>query len=353
MFIKIVHLSIDLGEFQLKDVSLDCEQGDYVVIIGPTGSGKSVILETIAGFYKPDKGKIILEGKDITNVPPEQRNMSIVYQDYVLFPHMSVYDNIAYGLKKKISDKSFIEKEVKAIARLLKIEHLLHRLPTTLSGGEAQRTAIARALVVKPRLLLMDEPFSALDVKTKEELRQLVKTAIKEYQTTTIHVSHDLDDVWSLATKVVMMQRGKILQVGPPEHIFTSPVNDFVAEFVGTNTLKCKIIGRKNGFTLLEAGKNVKLYSKDQGTPGKEVMVAIRPEHILISSEPIFDHTPNAFCGLITETKVQGGFVWLTLNIDGLSFKAILTNNAYELLKLKEKTKVFIAVKSRDVRIVS
>jgi molybdate transport system ATP-binding protein len=199
----------------------------------------------------------------------------------------------------------------------------------------------------------MDEPFSALDVKTKEELRQLVKTAIKEYQTTTVHVTHDLDDVWSLATKVVMMQRGKILQVGPPEHIFTSPINDFVADFVGTNTFKCKIISRENGFTLLEAGKNVKLYSKDQGTPGKETIVAIRPEHILISSEPVSEHAPNVFCGTITNTKIQGGVVWLTLNINGLPLKAILTSNAYELLNLKEKTKVFIAVKSRDVKIVS
>lgn len=353
MFIQIVHLSIDLENFQLRDINLDCDQGDYVVIIGPTGSGKSVILETLAGFYKPDEGKIILEDKDITNVPPEKRNMSIVYQDYVLFPHMSVYDNIAYGLKKRISDKRLIEKEIKAIASLLKIEHLLHRLPVTLSGGEAQRTAIARALAVKPRLLLMDEPFSALDVKIKEELRHIVKTAIKRYQTTTIHVTHDLDDVWDLATKVVVMRKGEILQVGPPEHIFANPVNSFVADFVGTNTLKCKIIDRKNGLTLLETGENIKLYSKDQGIPGKEVIVSIRPEHILVSSEPIFGYALNAFCGMIAKTRVQGQLVWLTLNIEGLSLKAVLTANAYEMLKLDKKTKVFISVKTSDVRITA
>lgn len=351
MFIKIVHLSINLGEFQLKDINLSIDKEDYVIIIGPTGSGKSVILETLAGFYKPDEGRIIVEGKDITNVPPEKRNMSIVYQDYVLFPHMSVYDNIAYGLKKKISDKGLIEKEVKAIASLLKIEHLLHRLPSTLSGGEAQRVAIARALVVKPKLLLMDEPFSALDVKTKEDLRHLLKTAIKEYQTTTIHVTHDLDDVWHLATKVVMMRKGEILQVGSPELIFANPVNNFVANFVGTNMFKCKIIGKKNGFTLLQVGKNIKLYSTDQGTPGTKVNVSIRPEHILISSKPVFDYTPNVFCGVIEKTKIQGGFVWLTLKIEDFYLKAILTANAYDLLKLDKKTKVFISVKSSDVRI--
>ncbi|ACV24967.1 ABC transporter related [Methanocaldococcus fervens AG86] len=178
-FLEIKNLSIDLGEFKLIDVNLEIEKGDYLTIIGPTGSGKSILLETIAGFYKPKNGKIFLEGEDITNLPPEKRNMSIVYQDYVLFPHKTVFENIAYGLKKKIKDKDKIKEEVNRISELLNISHLLHRKPGTLSGGEQQRTALARALVVKPKLLLMDEPFSALDVKTKENLRKLVKKAVR------------------------------------------------------------------------------------------------------------------------------------------------------------------------------
>ncbi len=352
MFIKIAHLSIDLKDFQLRDVNLDIEKGDYVVIIGPTGSGKSVILETIAGFYTPETGKIILEGQDITYFPPEKRNMSIVYQDYMLFPHMTIYENIAYGLKKTF-DKGCIEKEVKHIARLLKIEHLLHRFPGTLSGGEAQRTAIARALVVKPRLLLMDEPFSALDVKTKKELRQLVKTALKEYQTTTVHVTHDLDDVWHLATKVVIMRQGKVLQVGPPEHIFANPTDNFVADFMGANTFKGKIIGEENGLSLLKLAEGIKLYSKDQGPIGQEAIVAIRPEHILISPKSSFSHVSNVFCGRIINTKVQGHLVWLTLDIEGLYLKALLTPNAYELMGLNERGRVFVTIKSSNVKIIS
>ncbi len=351
MFIRITHLSIDLKDFQLRDVNLDIEKGDYVVIIGPTGSGKSVLLETIAGFYTPEAGKIILEGQDITYLPPEKRNISIVYQDYMLFPHMTVYENIAYGLKKTL-DKNRIEEEVKHIARLLKIEHLLHRFPDTLSGGEAQRTAIARALVVKPRVLLMDEPFSALDVKTKEELRRLVKNVLKEYQTTTLHVTHDLEDVWQLATKVVVMRHGKVLQAGPPEDIFATPIDNFVANFMGANTLKAKIIGEENGLTLLKLAEGIRLYSRDKGPIGQEVIVAIRPEHILISPNLSFNHASNIFCAQVINTSMKGHLVRLTLNIEGLFLNALLTPNAYELLRLNKRERVFVTIKSSNVKII-
>ena len=243
-FLEIEDLSIDLGEFKLVDVNLKVKKGDYLTIIGPTGSGKSILLETIAGFYKPKKGRVYLDGEDITDLPPEKRNMSIVYQDYVLFPHKTVFDNIAYGLKKKIKDKDKIKEEITQIVEVLNISHLLHRTPDTLSGGEQQRVALARALVVKPKLLLMDEPFSALDVKTKENLRRLVKKAIKEYETTVLHVTHDFDDVWSLANRVAVMKNGRILQEGEVNEIFYKPSINFVAEFVGTNVLDGEVIDK-------------------------------------------------------------------------------------------------------------
>ncbi|MCE5213177.1 MAG: ATP-binding cassette domain-containing protein, partial [Methanobacterium sp.] len=170
MFLNIKDLCVDLGQFHLKNVDLSLEKNDYLVLIGPTGSGKSVLLETIAGFFSPYKGKILLEGKDITNLKPEKRGISIIYQDYVLFPNMNVYENIAYGLKKKIDDKDLIESKILNLAKLLKIDHLLERNPETLSGGEKQRTAIARSLIVEPNILLMDEPFSALDINTQAYL---------------------------------------------------------------------------------------------------------------------------------------------------------------------------------------
>ncbi len=232
MILEIENLCVDLGEFKLNGVSLKADRGDYIVIIGPTGSGKSIVLETVAGFYKPIRGKIRLEGRDITFLPIEKRNVSIVYQDHALFPHMSVFENIAYGLKKKERNSSIVREEVRKIAKILGISHLLHRKPDTLSGGEQQRVAIARALVVKPKLLLMDEPFSALDVKTRENLRKLVKKAVKKYDTTVLHVTHDFEDVFSLANEVAVMKDGEIVQTGRPEEIFSRPLNDFVADFV-------------------------------------------------------------------------------------------------------------------------
>ena len=178
-FLEVRDLCLDVGDFELSGIGLKAEKGDYLALIGPTGSGKSLLLETIIGFYGPEKGRIILEGKDITNFPPDMRQISIVYQDHVLFPHMDIFENIAYALRKKLRDKKQIEAEVKQIAGVLGIGELLHRKPATLSGGEKQRAAIARSLVVRPKLLLLDEPFSALDARTKEKLREMLKKAIK------------------------------------------------------------------------------------------------------------------------------------------------------------------------------
>ncbi len=158
---------MDLGGFKLRDVTFSVDKCDYVCIIGPTGVGKSILLETIAGLYNPKKGRILLDGEDITHLPPERKHVGVVYQDYALFPHMTVFNNIAYGLRKKIKDKNIVKQEVKRIAELLEIDHLLHRKPGTLSGDEQQRVALARALIVRPKLLLMDEPFSALDVRQR------------------------------------------------------------------------------------------------------------------------------------------------------------------------------------------
>lgn len=174
-FLEVRDLCLDVGGFELDRIELKAEKGDYLTLIGPTGSGKSLLLETIIGFYGPEKGRIILEGKDITDLPPNMRQISLVYQDHMLFPHMNVFENIAYAIRKKLRDKKQIEAEVKQIAGVLGIGELLYRKPATLSGGEKQRAAIARSLIVRPKLLLLDEPFSALDVRTKEKLRKMLK----------------------------------------------------------------------------------------------------------------------------------------------------------------------------------
>ncbi|AEH07309.1 ATP-binding cassette domain-containing protein [Methanothermococcus okinawensis] len=366
-FIKVENLSIDLGEFHLVDIDFEIKKGDYLTIIGPTGSGKSILLETIAGFYKPKKGRVFLEGEDITNLPPEKRNMSIVYQDYVLFPTKTVFENIAYGLKKKINDKEEIKKEVTQIAEILNIAHLLHRKPDTLSGGEQQRVALARALVVKPKLLLMDEPFSALDVKTRENLRNLVKKAIEKYETTILHVTHDFDDVWNLATKILVMRNGKILQKGDINDIFYRPSINFVADFVGTNVLEGEIIGKEDGLSKIKVGdcillsiddsennNNYNKSNKDNNIDkNNNVKLSIRPEDIIISKNPINISARNEFKCKVKEIKKIGNLVYLILNIGGTPTKCILTPNALSQLEIKEGDEVYAIIKAINVRIIN
>jgi len=349
MILEIENLSVDLGEFKLNDVSLKVNRRAYVTIIGPTGSGKSILLETIAGFYKPLKGRILLEGKDITGLPPEKRCVSIVYQDYALFPHMNVFENVAYGLRKKESNASTIREEVRRITEILSISHLLHRKPTTLSGGEQQRVAIARALVVKPKLLLMDEPFSALDVKMRENLRKLVRKAVKEYDTTVLHVTHDFDDVFSLANKVVIMKNGRILQIGKPEDVFSKPSNDFVADFVGTNILEGVVIGKEKGLTLIKVGEHI-LYSTDHAEVNERVRISIRPENIILSNEMCSDK--NTFLCSVDEIKRATNLVWLTLRSGDLRFKVVTTPSSIDTIDINIGRNVFASFKAVDVRIV-
>ncbi len=352
MFLELENLSIDLGEFKLSGVSLGVEEGDYVVVIGPTGSGKTVLIETINGFYTPERGRILMCGKDITSLPPEERGISVVYQDYVLFPHMSVYDNIAYGLRKRLKDEHRIEMKVKEVAEVLRIDHLFERIPTTLSGGEMQRVALARALVVRPRLLLMDEPFSALDVRTKEKLRKLVKSAIRTYNATVLHITHDFDDVFGLATKVAVMKDGKVLQVGEPEEVFSKPLGDFVADFVGTNVLRCKVEEVRDGMTILSCS-GVRLYSLDSACLGEDVDVSIRPENIIVAREMVSSSAKNSFRGKVTEVVESGHLVWLSLSIGGVSLKVVITPNSRDLLGIEAEKELYVLFKAASVRILN
>lgn len=231
--LKIEHLYKKLGDFQLEDIDLEIAQGEYFVILGPTGTGKSVILEIIAGLYKPDKGQFYFNGEDLSNKYPENREIGFVYQDYLLFPHLCVKKNIVFGLKQKKFTKSEIEQKLNEIILKFKIEHLLERYPITLSGGEQQRVAMARALITSPKILLMDEPLSALDPSTKNEFLITLKKIHENRKNTVIHVTHDFNVALYLADRIAIMNDGAIVQVGTPEEIFKKPKSIFVANFIG------------------------------------------------------------------------------------------------------------------------
>ena len=224
----------NLGSFRL-DVEFSMSRS-YCVVLGPTGAGKSLLLELIAGILKPDKGRILIDGKDVTNLPPEKRNIGFVPQDYALFPHMSVYKNIAYGLRRDKKGK----RKVEEIAEKLGISHILDRKPTTLSGGERQRVALARALIIQPKLILLDEPLSAVDLRTKEKLMEELKLVHSEFEIPIVHVTHSLIEAVTLANEVAIMMDGKIIEKGKTKDVFSSQVQE-VADFLAVKGLFKKL----------------------------------------------------------------------------------------------------------------
>lgn len=226
-----VHLR--LGQFELRGLSLDLEAGSYVCLLGPTGCGKTALLETIAGLQRPHRGSIRLGNQDVTDLPPEARGIGYVPQDHALFPHMTVARNIAYGLVERHAPASQVQATVSDVARRLKVEHLLERRPTTLSGGERQRVALARALVLGCKILLLDEPLSAVDQSTRRDLVADLRALHREYELTVLHVTHDFTEACGLADRVVVLRDGAVLQTGTPADIFHRPATLDVAQFVG------------------------------------------------------------------------------------------------------------------------
>jgi len=237
--IDIAHLSIRLPDFSVQNISLTIESGDFFVLLGPTGAGKSLILEAIAGLVPIATGSICLHGTEITHLPPEKRDLAIVYQDGALFPHLTVEANIAFGLRYKKKEVPDPDSQVQHLMERLGISHLKNRKPATLSGGEKQRTALARALAVKPKILLLDEPLSALDPTTRADITELLSELHKEENMTCLMVTHDFAEAQSLSNAMAVINNGRIEQSGPTHTLFHHPETPFVARFLGvTKKLK-------------------------------------------------------------------------------------------------------------------
>ncbi|RLC30216.1 MAG: ABC transporter [Deltaproteobacteria bacterium] len=235
--LRLHDICVQLGRFRLKHIDLHVKQGAYLVLLGPTGTGKTVLFETIAGVHRPLTGQTWINGKNATRWPPEKRRLGVVYQDYALFPHLTVRENIAFGLRLIKNGRKGIRQTVQEMAGFLEIGHLLQRHPTRLSGGERQRVALARALVMKPHALLLDEPLSALDRSTRDRLRGELKRIHREIGVTILHITHDLPEAFYLADHLAVMKDGCILQEGRPEAVLKQPENRTVAELVGIRNL--------------------------------------------------------------------------------------------------------------------
>ena len=341
-------LSKSWREFQIKDVNLEVRKGEYFVVMGPTGAGKTLLLQLIAGIHYPDSGKIVLDDVDVTYLPPEKRSIGYVPQNYALFPHMFVKDNIGYGLRIRGYPKDKVEEETRELSTKLGINHLLERRVSTLSGGEQQRVALARALIIKPKILLLDEPLSALDPETGEEIREYIKEIRKILKFTAIHVTHDFVEAVDLGDRMAIMFNGEILQVGEPIEIINNPRNELIASFTGAkNLFKGKVIARRGELAEIDLG-GVRIYAATRKLG--EVMVAIRPENIIILLEKARISARNVLEGVIEDISEKPPYVSLKVDA-GLPFTIYLTRNALEDLNLRVGRRVYLAFKASAISV--
>ena len=346
--IRIEDLSNDWKEFKINDINLQVEDGEYFVILGPSGSGKTMLLELIAGMWPLDSGKIYMDNQDITMLPPEKRGIGFVYQNYMLFPHKTVFENIAFGLKVRKVAKKEIKIRVEDMMNLLRISHLADRLPRTLSGGEQQRTALARALIIYTKILLMDEPLSALDRKTRDELIQELKEIHRKFDVTLVHVTHNFDEALMLADRIAIMRNGEISQVGTSTEIFRHPADKFVADFVGAENIIEGIA--KNGgtkLTVIDTG-NISIYSTEK----KEghVHITVRPEDIILSAQKVETSARNVFKGQIKEIVDTGALIKLTIDV-GDPLIVFLTRQSFLDMELNIGKSVWTYFKATAVHV--
>ena len=312
-YLEIDNLTKQFGTTTAVDhFNLRVEQGEMVALLGGSGCGKTTILRMIAGFLEPTEGSIRINGKVMNEIPPYKRNVAIFFQNYALFPHLTVYNNIAYGLKQKKLPKAEIQKKVNDFVRLVRLEGLEKRYPRELSGGQQQRVALARALVMEPAVLLLDEPLSNLDAKLRIEMQVEIRQLQKKLNVTTIIVTHDQEEAVSLADKILVMSEGHLLQEGDPREVFNYPANPFLADFMGfTNFIYGTLSDVKDGrYYIRVRGRDEMLVTGGNApldlSAGDSVVAAIRPGNVAMAAEAGNDKAGNTFSGRVSAVTYKG-----------------------------------------------
>jgi putative spermidine/putrescine transport system ATP-binding protein len=307
-FLEIRNIQKSFGTAQVvRDFNLDVESGEFVSFLGPSGCGKTTVLRMVAGFEAPSSGSIAIGGRDVTRLKPNQRDIGMVFQAYALFPNMTVAQNIAFGLKVARAPQAEMRERVEAMLRLIKLPELGDRYPYQLSGGQQQRVALARALAPRPKLLLLDEPLSALDAKVRVSLREEIRAIQKELGITTIFVTHDQEEALSISDRIAVMYGGKAEQVGTPFEVYNRPATRFVANFVGTlNVLEGRVEDAAGGVVEVHQEK-VSLKGRLNGArTGDQLSLALRPEAIALGRRPGYD---SSLKGRIAEVHFLGSVI--------------------------------------------
>ena len=349
MMLELKNISKKYDSFNLEDISLSVEKGDYFVLLGASGAGKTLILEIIAGIIQTDKGEIFLDKINITNKKIQKREIGLVFQDLAVFPHLSVKENIEYPLKNYKIKKSIIREKVNNISKKLNIDHILNRKPSTLSGGELQRVALARTLVSNPKILLLDEPLSSIDIQLKNELRKLLRR-INNAGQTIIHVTHDYEEAVLLANKVAVLNEGKLLQTGTAREVFQFPKSKFVASFTGVrNFFPCVLMpsdseGLKNA--IIDNSIEIKLQNdKKQG----EGFILINDNAIIVSNDKPKTSACNNLFGEILEIVPANNSIELIVDI-GIKISVLISLESCKNLSLFEGKKIWISFKATNVK---
>ena len=335
--LKNISVSFD-GQPILKDLNLYIRDGEFITLLGPSGCGKTTTLRIIAGFLKPDSGEVIFEGKAINGVPAYKRQVNTIFQRYALFPHLNVYENIAFGLKQQKKSKQEIRSTVEEMLALVNLKGFEKRNINSLSGGQQQRVAIARALAVKPRVLLLDEPLGALDLKLRKDMQVELKNIQKRLGITFIYVTHDQEEALSMSDTIVVMNAGEIQQIGTPTDIYNEPKNAFVADFIGESNIVDGIM--HSDFSVEFQG--IKFQCVDKGFGKDEpVDVVVRPEDVdIVAPED------GMLKGIVTSVTFKGVHYEIIVDIDG--FKWMVQTTEYSAVG----DKIGISVKPDEIQVM-
>ena len=318
VLLSLQHIKKDFGEGEvLSDISLDVHRGEFVTLLGASGCGKTTTLRIISGLETADEGRVLLGGRDMTDLPPEKRPVNTVFQSYALFPHMTVEKNVAYGLRLRGMDKRAIDKRVREMLELVQMSDHARRMPSQLSGGQRQRIAIARALALEPELLLLDEPLGALDLQLRRQMQVELKRLQKQLGITFIYITHDQEEAVNMSDRIAVMRAGRFEQIGTPEEIYDAPMTRYVAQFIGRSTILTGTVTAVNGDTAViedENGRYPADASRARLTPGEACELCVRTERMRVSRTPV----PGfALPCTVKEARYAGGSVLTYVTMAG------------------------------------
>ncbi|WP_040226750.1 ABC transporter ATP-binding protein [Bhargavaea cecembensis] len=359
---SIVHLSAITKQFgtvkAVEDLELLIKEGEFFTFLGPSGCGKTTTLRMVAGFYYPTKGVVKFNDRDMTTVPPEKRNTGMVFQNYALFPHMTVFENVAFGLKVRKMNKAETKKRVEDVLKKVRLDQYAERQVSQLSGGQQQRVALARAIVIEPDILLLDEPLSNLDARLRDEMRAEILRLQREYKITTIYVTHDQVEALTMSDRIAVFNFGKCQQVGTPTEIYNEPVNDFVAEFIGeTNLLPVTAVRTEDGVRVFrpdaleeeirvnDAPLNIARYGESD-----ELRMSIRPEAVEVSG--VRPGGPNVYPGTVKLVQFTGAAVHTYVEMNERLTLVATALNQGPSTYLREGAEVFVRLPEDQIRIV-